>query len=672
MLYHLGMPWLPSGHMGVVLFLVLGGYLASSTALRAMRRGSMSSVPILWLKRVLRIWPAMAAMVACVVALCAGLDAILLTKLRPDLVPSLLLANNLGAILRGASYFDNLGGTSPLMHLWYLGVDMQFFVVWTLLASFLCPGGRSNRVARRAALALAVVSAVLMAVLFDPNADPTRVYYGPDTRAFAPLLGAWLGLAWPLGGRPVRLDYARHTVRSVPLQIAGPLGLAGLAAIMVLSPATAPFLYRGGMMLGALCCVAIVAAALDRGTLVSRVFSARPLVWLGARSYGLYLWHFPLFQLFKVNNATTSPAMVVLSVALSFVATEVSLRLIERPVAAGRLPLVLDLGRSSGRRGSSPDVLGMVPVGAMALVVAAGITGLLVVPPQTAVPEGALQSTGASASEAVDLTKVDRTATKDEGASDTDASAKDEDSSKESGTDKDADKSDDSTKTSKNNDSSGKSSSKKSSSSKDSGGLPTGSIYLQASAKSIEDGLYTPLMVADSVAGDCAWCFAEHMPDAWLDSYLGRRPDQALEVLKGYIKQGVVGDIVIIASFSNIPTTDDVMDALVEACGDREVFLVNARILANERVQINKGIDDCAKRHDNVHVIDWFSVSNEHDDWFYADGEHLTPEGQPVYVDTITNAIAEEFAKAGGTVLGEDDADEVITGRGGQDVVDHY
>jgi hypothetical protein len=193
----------------------------------------------------------MAVMCVFTVALCVIFNHVLLTKLKPDLLPSLLLSNNIAAIVRGASYFDNLGGTSPLTHLWYLGLDIQFFVVWTALCTFLSPKGRSTRICRRLALGLALVSAILMAVFFNPNGDPTRVYYGPDTRAFAPLLGAWLGLAWPLGGRPVRLtggpDEEGFSLDRLPLDILGIVGLVGLIAIMVLVPKTSPVLFWGGI-----------------------------------------------------------------------------------------------------------------------------------------------------------------------------------------------------------------------------------------------------------------------------------------------------------------------------------------------------------------------------------------------------------------------------------------
>ncbi len=638
MLYHLAVPWLPSGNMGVVMFLVLSGYLVTCSILKALRREGAASLPHLWLRRLTRVWPSMALMIVVTVLACVLFNHILLTKLKPDLIPSLLLANNIGAILRGASYFDNLGGTSPLTHLWYLGVDFQFFLVWSGLLCALCPGGRINRRARITALVLALISAILMGVMYDPNSDPTRVYYGPDTRAFAPLLGAWLALAWPLGGRAQRLDSARHTVRSAPLVLIGPIALAAIVAIMVFIPATSPLLYRGGMLLAALLSTLLLAGALETDTPLARGLSARPLTWIGERSFGIYLWHFPLFELFKVTQSATSPVFVLLAIALSIGLAELSLRFVDKVVAQGQVPFIPQ--QTGNRRGAQPDYLAWIPAGALALVLAGAVTGLAIVPDETAVPADAIKSTGEGVAKARDLSKVKRNATTD-GEEDDDSESSSSNSSK----------------------------STKSKSSSDE--IPDGPIMLKASKKSIKDGLYTPFIVSDSVAGDADWCFAERMPDYYLDSYVGRLPTQAIPVLEGYLDQGVVGDIVVLATFSNMPATDDQMDELVELCDDREVFLVNARTLDVECEQINETIDRCAKRHNNVHVIDWHDLAVDEDDWFYTDGEHLTPDGQPEYVDFIAHEIAEAFVENGGTAESLRDAKRSgYEGAGGSKVVD--
>lgn len=615
-LYHLSVRWLPSGHMGVVLFLVLTGYLVTNSLLRGLRRTGRVPIASFWKKRLRRIWPPMAVMVVATTLLCIAFNHILLTKLKPDFLPSLLLCSNLASIIRGASYFDHLGGVSPLTHLWYLGLDAQFCLVWPLVVSALARfgNGSRSRVPRVVCSVLAILSAVEMALLFDPSGDPTRVYYGPDTRAFAPLVGAWLAYAWPLGCRPHPLGRNHEHTPLAQLRPRltrlGLIGLVGLVAIMVLVPGTSPFLYRGGMLLAALCSAALIGAVMVPGGALNRLFSAKPLVWLGQRAFGIYLWHFPLFQLLDVNGNQTPWWVVLLALALSVGLAELSLRLVERPLAA------------RGKAGARPFPRPALAVAGALTAVAA--IGLLVVPEQTALPQDAINNTGAAADSAMSLPTPSG------------AGANANGSSQQGSTDADS--------------------------------LPDGSITLRANADDVSRGVYAPVVIADSVAGDADWYFKEHVQGGLLDSYVGRRPDQGLSVLKDYLSQNAVGNLVVLDCFSNSPATDDVMDQLVEACGDREVYLVNVRIPDREQAQINKSIERVAKKYDNAHVIDWYSASEGHDDWIYqADGEHLTPEGQPHYIDLITNAIKKDFVqKCGGSVLSEDEA-KSSTGNDGSD-----
>jgi hypothetical protein len=317
--------------------------------------------------------------------------------------------------------------------------------------------------------------------------------------------------------------------------------------------------------------------------------------------------------------------MVVLALALSFALSEVTYQLIEQRISKNHLPLVISEDMMA--YGGVERVLSLIPAFfVVASLLTAGI-GLAIVPDEAAVPEDAIKSTGAGAAEAMDLSNRKNSSSSDS-------------------TKRDSSSSDSSSSSSSEDSKSDSSSSSSSSSTND---IPTGSIVLEASSKDVKEGIYSPVIIADSVAGDADWYFKDHTPDALLDSYIGRRPDQALEVLKGYLDQNVVGNIVVLDSFSNVPATDATMKKLIEACGKRRVYLVNVRIPEVEQEQINKQIARFAKDYDNVTLIDWYSYSEGHDDWIYPDGEHLTPEGQPYYVDMITNAIAKDFVEDGGT-----------------------
>lgn len=605
--YHLGVKWLPSGHLGVVMFLVLTGYLVTSSLLLRQRRG-IRSVPAFLARRLQRIWLPAAVMVAFTLLACIGFNHVLLTKARPDVLPGLLLVENISYIVRDISYFDRIGGPSPLKHLWYLGVDAQFCMLWSFV-TFGCSKLLSRTTTRRLALVLAAVSAAGMALLFGAGGGLDRVYYGTDTRAFAPLIGAWLAYAAPIGRRPARNIRPLFEKGRLVVELLAIVSLVALVAAMALIPDTSPLLYRGGMLgVSVLSALVILALALPGGIL-SRLLSAPPLVWLGTRSYGIYLWHFPLIYLLGATSRSAEPWRLPAALALTALLSELTYRLVERPSSRGALLPRLVRRLSQGMGGlRSPLVAGTM---ALLLVGVVDGVGLALVPDETLVPEDAVVSTGEAVDRAMDLSQGAPEPTRDTQ-------------------------------------------------------VPAAEAVLHAPGTERETGVYDPVLIGDSVPGDAESHWRAALPDGLLDSYVGRRPDQAASVLGEYLEQGVVGKIVILQAFSNTETSLEELNQMVDACGeDRSVYLVNVRSQSDSMDQINETIRQCVESHDNVRLIDWHGLSEGHgEDWLYADGEHLTPEGQAAYVNAIVSAIYQEFADIGGSITSRNVPDNAVaTGK---------
>jgi peptidoglycan/LPS O-acetylase OafA/YrhL len=352
-LYHSRIDWLPGGFLGVDLFFVLSGYLITSLLLVEWEARNRIDLRGFWLRRARRLLPAVVVVVLAALVLAAIFARADLARTRGDAVSSLLYYTNWHLIIANHSYFVRMGNPSLLQHLWSLAVEEQFYVIWPLL---LVPGlvlvGR-RRLPMLVATGIAA-SAVLMWILYTPT-DPSRVYYGTDTRAFLLLMGILLALVWPM------LERLRGALPVLELA-----GVAALIATVLLFRQMVDFdptLYRGGDLAAAFCFTVLIAAVAHPETGLSQALGVAPLRWIGERSYGIYLWHWPVIELMRpgVDIPWTGPGVVVAQAAIVVTAAALSYRFVEQPIRTGSLQR--RLARQSRRLR-----LELVGAGAMCLV----------------------------------------------------------------------------------------------------------------------------------------------------------------------------------------------------------------------------------------------------------------------------------------------------------------
>jgi peptidoglycan/LPS O-acetylase OafA/YrhL len=384
-LYHLNVGWAQGGLLGVGVFFTLSGYLITDILLGQWDKSGRLRLGDFWLRRARRLLPALFVMLLVVAIWVNTLARSQLPGFRGDVVASALYVSNWWYIAQHASYYAQFAPPAPLDHLWSLAVEEQFYLVWPWLVLFgvllfgrwlgsagdadgrLSTGAR-YRIAAATAV-LAALSAVLMAMLYHPGTDPTRDYEGTDTRACGLLLGAALAMVWP--SRRNRLPATATRL----LDLAGMAGLAVIGLLVWRTNQYSPFMFRGGLVLLSLATLLVVAAVATPGSRLGRFLGLEPLRWTGVRSYGIYLWHYPLIVLtapaltaggFSRPRATAAAAASVVIAALSW-------KFVEEPVRRG-----FSRGFTRPKLPRGRELVTPVAVGSLCVLALAGITASVI------------------------------------------------------------------------------------------------------------------------------------------------------------------------------------------------------------------------------------------------------------------------------------------------------
>ena len=370
-LYHMGMPFARGGLLGVTVFFVISGYLITGLLTAEWDASGTINLPQFWFRRIRRLFPAIVLVIVVTAAVLSFASPLLLTKMRPDIIPGLFWFENWWYIFRDLSYFEAAGAPSPLTHFWSLAIEEQFYLVWPVLLLGAYKAGAKKKLVRRACLVLAVISAIAMAVLFDPAGDPSRVYYGTDTRAFSLLIGAWLSFAWP--GAQLTEEGTRHVPRKSVAILDG-VGIAAFLAIIamcVFISGYSMFMYYGGLLICSILSAVVIAVLAHPRSMLARFAALKPFVWIGQRSYGMYLWHFPIIVLLQPRNATALPWWIYLvEIALTIGIAHLSYQYVETSI------------RRDGFIAFFRKLRDRVPaLVASGLVTVVAVGGILVVPP---------------------------------------------------------------------------------------------------------------------------------------------------------------------------------------------------------------------------------------------------------------------------------------------------
>ena len=582
-LYHAGVPWLRGGFLGVDVFFVLSGFLITSLLLAEWRRGRRPRLDLaaFWRRRARRILPALYLLLAAVLGAWLVFLPGRVAVIRGDALAAFGYVANWYFLLGAQPYFETAGRPSPFLHLWSLGVEEQFYLLWPVL--FLA-AARLRRGAAPALLAAAAVAAVWGALLYRGGADPTRVYYGADTHSSGLLIGSALAFVWRPArrlrrgrrGSPQLRERVRRVLTGRPFaEVAAAACLAGLVAAFVWLDEDRGFLYQGGLALvAALSGAALVAVSHPAGSATAAVLESRPVRWLGLRSYGVYLWHWPLLVL---TGFPKSPLAALAVLAATLLLAEASYRLVEMPLrrlgARGLLER-LRLGTPARRRAS--------------VALAAGLAALLVVPvarmpaprPPAYLAQLAVDTVHPPAHPAgTALLRLERL------------------------------------------------NAEPPSPSPSPGGFSLPPIPV--------------LAVGDSVMVGAAAALERAIPGIQIDAKEGRQVQTGIDLIHQVEATRHFDGAVVVDLGNNGTFTGDQLDSLMSLLGSaRLVILVNLKEEEPWTAANNQVIEGAPREFHNAVLVNWVAASSVHPEYFWDDGLHLRPEGAQVYAGLIRAALA--------------------------------
>lgn len=595
--YHLKLALFKSGFLGVTVFFVLSGYLITGILISEVEEEGTIDLKNFWLRRIRRLVPVVMSMAVVIIFVSTVVNRVIFTKGCKDFLASVLGFNNWWQIFNKVSYFEAAGVPSPFTHCWSLAIETQFYLIYPLilLGIYKLAKSRGEGRAKRGllfagvTLLLALISVILMIVLFDPQQDASRVYYGTDTRAFSLLFGALLAILGDYRMVPRRLSASVNMV----------LGSVSFAVLLVMTIAingSSNFWYRGGQFVGTILTVLVIYTVLGRKTWLSRFLSNPVLKWIGDRSYSIYLWHYPIILLIS-KGIKASWWITLIEIVLSVVLAELSYRFIETPIRHGIIGEYLNILRS--RPKSRQEKKRQVQVARRSLKVMAGtfvltvslILCMIFVPKKNALDT--LQKREAKAKETGKMTEEQLAKQKANGSESGDTICT-------------ADLTDD----------------------------------------EILEGLNL-LLIGDSIAVDVTDDFYEMFPNSVSDTKIGRITSLGKQVLDSYIDEKKwEGEGVIFASLSNSPINGELEDIREKIGKDMPLFLTTVRIPHDTfEEESNSKIKKFVEENNHTYLIDWYAASEGHDEYFDADDTHLLSAGAKAYANCIKEAVLDAYKK---------------------------
>ncbi len=570
--YHIQPDLAPGGLMGVTIFFVLSGYLITNILLTEWEQHRRIDLKQFWIRRARRLLPAMYTMLIVLTAWVTLFDQNYLWRLREDFIAAALYISNWWYIFQDLSYFQQMEHPSLLVHFWSLAVEEQFYIVWPVILLIALSLKIKKRVLLILVLGAAAASAAAMSVLFEPGTDPSRIYYGTDTRVFSILIGAALAFVWP----SAKLKETLPTNVRIGMDTAGGISLIAILILIWRVNEYDPFLYQGGMVILSLLTAILIAVLVHPASKLNIAMGGKIFRWIGTRSYGIYLWQYPILVLSTpaIQAGEMELSRVVLQITAILLLSELSYRLIETPIRHGAVKHYIQRVKERSWL-QTISWTKWISAGCGMVIVCISTIGL-------AAPASEFKETAAELEQKEEV-HIEKKTDKKPAPQAPDLSGEG-----------------------------------------DSETPITGNVTA----------------IGDSVLIDAAPFLEKKFSNIRIDGKIGRQMHEVQDLLAVNKQEMQQTDYMVIALGSNGSfDSKKLIELLSTFRQNSEIFLVNVRVPRPWESQVNKDLQEVSKQHKNFRLVDWYKESQGHEEYFANDGVHLTKKGAEAYADLLERTI---------------------------------
>jgi peptidoglycan/LPS O-acetylase OafA/YrhL len=586
-IYHADVSLLVGGFLGVDVFFVLSGFLITSLLIDELTRTNTVDRARFYIRRIRRLMPAL-FLVLFFSVLVSGLFVLdAAYHVRRDLPWAITFVLNWSYLFFEQSYFVNISRPPLLQHLWSLSVEEQFYVIWPIMLIGLYKVKIGNLTPRvkifTASTVLAITSTAWMIHLSVSNGfpipnDPSRVYFGTDTHAMGLLVGCAAAALW----RSDRLNERLTPDRAAAMNGVGILSIAGLAYFFVFVSELNEFLYRGGFLVLSILTATLVIVAAHPGLKFGSRLGNPVLKWFGDRSYGIYLWHWPIFVLMRsgIDIQLPDPIAFVVKIAIVLVISDLSYRFVEMPIRQGAIGSRLSVWRAAGV--PRPQARTLMTTAVTVLVLSASLVGMYRVP----VPDAG-NLTGIGGITAIDEDPVAVVELAEAPVDD-----------------------------------------------------PLINAQQAATVQTEIQAKIPPVVFGDSVVLGARESLKSVMGEISIDAAVSRQPEEIAERIRTRRDERRLGpDVVIHMGTNGIVQEEDLKPILEELRDRNRVVVVNVRVPRVWMKPTNEMISSLVGQYPNVRLADWNAVSKGKKGYFAPDGVHLTKTGAEVFGNLVNDTL---------------------------------